>query len=248
MGLLQQQPIIIIPPTTTTFIIMTITTLYILQQRRRRSGQQQSTNNNNRIQKFCQEIDKINSTDPRLDEYDGKTPTELLYSQRMSNMLLQFKPNASDLLQMACHGQHVGRWKIPRSTFPEGKIGYLQWRKQCQVMHAETCLHIMRNECVGMFSIQEEEELKHMLCKEDIKGDALVQTTEDVAALVFLKWYFTSFCIKHVNEPDKIVDILKKTWIKMSDDGKIMAKNKIVGLLGEEQQKLIGKALLSSSS
>jgi hypothetical protein len=35
--------------------------------------------------------------------------------------------------------------------------------------------------------------------------------------LVFLDYYFEEFATKHNEE--KIIDILKKTWIKMSDKG-----------------------------
>ena len=38
-----------------------------------------------------------------------------------------------------------------------------------------------------------------------------------IAFLVFLEHYFEDFALKHEN--DKVVDILQKTWRKMSDEG-----------------------------
>ena len=43
------------------------------------------------------------------------------------------------------------------------------------------------------------------------------QVLEDTICLVFLDYYFEEFAAKH--EDEKIVDILKKTWVKMSDEG-----------------------------
>ena len=38
---------------------------------------------------------------------------------------------------------------------------------------------------------------------------------EDVACLVFLKYYFADFITSH--EEDKIIRVLRKTWRKMSE-------------------------------
>lgn len=50
-----------------------------------------------------------------------------------------------------------------------------------------------------------------------IKKDEEIQALEDLVCLVFLEYYFEEFLENHENE--KIIDILKKTWIKMSDEG-----------------------------
>ena len=40
---------------------------------------------------------------------------------------------------------------------------------------------------------------------------------EDVVCLVFLQYYFEDFAAKH--EDEKVIDIVKKTWAKMSAEG-----------------------------
>ena len=60
-----------------------------------------------------------------------------------------------------------------------------------------------------------------MLRKERLKKDPEVQILEDVICLVFLEYYFAEFAAKHNEE--KIVDILRKTWRKMSDRGRDVA-------------------------
>jgi hypothetical protein len=77
-----------------------------------------------------------------------------------------------------------------------------------------------------------------LLRKEGIKRDPEVQTLEDVACLVFLRWYFTEFAAEH--DDDKLVDILRKTWLKMSSRGRAAAG---VLELGERGARLLGRAL-----
>jgi len=43
------------------------------------------------------------------------------------------------------------------------------------------------------------------------------EKTEDIACLVFLEFYFEKFSEKYTEE--KLIDIVKKTWIKMSHKG-----------------------------
>ena len=41
------------------------------------------------------------------------------------------------------------------------------------------------------------------------------QALEDTTCLVFLDYYFEEFALKHSDE--KVIDILKKTWVKMTE-------------------------------
>jgi hypothetical protein len=59
------------------------------------------------------------------------------------------------------------------------------------------------------------------LRKEKLKADPETQALEDVACLVFLENYFADFAVKH--EEKKIIDILRRTWKKMSERGRAAA-------------------------
>ena len=72
-------------------------------------------------------IDAANAADPRLE--DGQ-PVELLYGQRMTAEQERLYPDAPDALAIACRGQHIERWLLPRKDFPEGREGYLTWRRE----------------------------------------------------------------------------------------------------------------------
>jgi hypothetical protein len=165
-----------------------------------------------RVQRVYNLIDEINSQDPRL------PPQELEYGKRMTLTLLEkYDPSASDEVKIACRGQHIARWRIPRSDFPEGKAGYLKWRKTLYAMHASLMKEILQK--AGGFTAEEIDKVCQLVGKQwDLKTDPDANAVEDVAALVFLQYYFPSFTDK-LNEMDKMVDIVRKTWVKMSERG-----------------------------
>lgn len=160
-------------------------------------------------------IDKQNAEDPNKYQVAGfDYPKELLYSQRMTRKLLQFEPNASKALQIAARAQHICRWKIARNEFPMDRVGYLKWRETLKKMHANTTGEILQE--VG-FDDQFVDRVKKIILKKLIKKNEEAQALEDVICLVFLDYYFDEFAAKHSDE--KIIDILQKTWVKMSDKG-----------------------------
>jgi len=78
-----------------------------------------------RFERAIKLIDEQNSMDPHKDDVQGEAvPKELLYSNRMSKKLKEFKPNASEALQIATHAQHICRWKIPRNAYPMNSYGF----------------------------------------------------------------------------------------------------------------------------
>ena len=160
-------------------------------------------------------IDKKNAEDINSYQVSGiEYPKELLYSQRMSRKLLQFNPNASKALQIAARAQHICRWKIARNEYPMDRVGYLKWRETLKKMHADLTADILKQ--VG-YDDQFANRVKAIISKKLIKKNEESQTLEDTICLVFLDYYFEEFAAKHNDE--KVIDILKKTWVKMSNKG-----------------------------
>ena len=160
-------------------------------------------------------IDKKNSEDVNVYKSHGLAfPKELMYSQRMSQKLLQFKPNASRGLQIAARAQHICRWKIARNEYPMDRVGYLKWRETLKKMHADLTADILKE--VG-YNDEFIDRVRSLITKKLIKKNEESQTLEDTVCLVFLDYYFEEFADKH--EDDKVIDILQKTWKKMSDEG-----------------------------
>ncbi|MGY8910955.1 MAG: DUF4202 domain-containing protein [Flavobacteriales bacterium] len=160
-------------------------------------------------------IDQKNAEDPNTYQVAGiEYSKELLYSQRMTRKLLQFEPNASKALQIAARAQHICRWKIQRNEYPMDRVGYLKWREELKKMHAKLTGEILEQ---VDFDEQFVDRVQKIILKKLIKKNEESQTLEDVICLVFLDYYFDEFAAKHTDE--KIIDILKKTWVKMSDKG-----------------------------
>lgn len=160
-------------------------------------------------------IDAANEADPNRVEHDGKTiAKEILYARRMTDRLARLVPEASDELQLAVRAQHLRRWSLARSDFPEGRAGYKRWRSELARIHATAVGEILAE--VG-YSPAFVDRVKSLVLKQRLATDPEAGTLEDVACLVFLEHYFAEFAAKH--EPDKLVDIVRKTWRKMSERG-----------------------------
>lgn len=181
-------------------------------------------------------FDEINAQDPRRELVHGAPqPKELIYAHRMSARLDRLDPEASDALRLAVRAQHIARWRIPRSEYPDGKAGYKRWRTDLMRYHAELAGRILGSVGYGNETI---ETVARLLRKEGLKRNADVQTLEDVACLVFLEHYFDDFAEDH--EDEKLVDILRRTWAKMSERGRAAA---LELPLGERARRLVGEAI-----
>lgn len=167
-------------------------------------------------EKTVELIDAANSEDPNKVEVEGKEwPKELLYSHRMSDMLQRFAPEADDAMKIAIRAQHIQRWKSPRENYSMDRIGYLQWRKDLYTFHADTVGELMKQAGYDDAEIQR---VKLAVAKKHLKSNDDTQLLEDVTDLVFIEHYMLEFAGKHGEySEEKWIDIIQKTWKKMSD-------------------------------
>ncbi|WNL41180.1 DUF4202 domain-containing protein [Halomonas sp. PAMB 3264] len=167
-----------------------------------------------------QAIDALHGEDPRHVEAPGgeSTPQELAYAERMTHWLFALESAPAELLQLAVRAQHLQRWKVPRSDYPEGRVGYLTWRRDQGLRAGETVAEIMTR--VG-FDDEDAKRVADMIAKKGLGRDPNVQTLEDCACLVFLENHFAAFATKI--EHDHMVRIVQKTWRKMSEQAHTLA-------------------------
>ncbi|MEX0313526.1 MAG: DUF4202 domain-containing protein [Allomuricauda sp.] len=189
-----------------------------------------------KIVEAFQLFDEANGEDPNIEFHKGeKFPKELLYSIRMTDTLEEYAPDASEALQLAARSQHICRWKIPRGDYDMDRVGYLKWRQDLKKFHAQKASKLLQ--VVG-YDQSIIEQVEFLILKKQLKKNTESQTLEDVVCLVFLRYYFEPFMEKHPDE--KVVDILKKTWRKMSHKGQEMA----LGLpISNKAGELIKKAI-----
>ena len=164
-------------------------------------------------------IDEANARDPSVETVaNGPTPAALLYGRRMTEVLGNFAPEASNELKIAARGQHIERWLRPRSEYPDGRSGYLTWRRDAALYHAARVSNLMRE---AGYEEDACARVSSLMLKESLKTDLEVQTLEDVACLVFFRWYAGDFAAKH--EAEKTLAIVSKTARKMSARGRAAA-------------------------
>jgi len=183
-------------------------------------------------------LNQLHEEDPhRVPGPAGETTEARLYAERMSQRLAAYAPDASEVLRLATHAQHLGRWQIPRSEYPEGRAGYLRWRNRLGKLHAELASKVLNE--VG-YASDVTLRVARLLQKKGLGIDAEMQILEDVICLVFVEHYLEEFSAKH--EEGKVVDIIQKTLKKMSENAHQAA---LTLPLTERTQALLAKALNS---
>lgn len=159
-----------------------------------------------------QSIDAAHAADPHRSE-DGR-PAELVYADRIESWVRRLVPAAEDVLLLAARCQHLERFKVPRASYPDGKAGYHAWRRSLYTTQANRCAELLT---AAGYSTDEAARAAAWVGKEDLKSDPGSQTLEDAACLVFLENEIVAFTRQHADYPrEKWIDILRKTWRKMS--------------------------------
>lgn len=168
-----------------------------------------------KLRQAYERFDAANQEDPNTEVFQGKAyPKEVLYAQRMTARLNSFAPNASEVLQLTARSQHICRWEIARDSYDMNREGYLRWRQDLKKFHAKKAREILKE--VG-YHEETIAKVAFLLEKKQLKKNEDTQTLEDVICLVFLEYYFEAFSKEHPE--NKVIDILQKTWRKMSEKG-----------------------------
>ena len=191
-----------------------------------------------RFQRVIRSIDQANGEDPNSEVVDGVAwPKEQLYGMRMQEWVEELDPGASEALRIAARSQHIRRWEIPRSGYPMDRRGYLRWRTTLYAFHADRASEILRDQEYDAETI---ERVRALLQKRNLRADTDVQTLEDAAALVFLVHHLDDFLERDDIAEEKAIDIIRKTWKKMTERGHEAAS---ALALSDESTALLEKAL-----
>lgn len=153
--------------------------------------------------------------DPRSIEVDGmQVPWSSYYHARLLHWVLELDGAASIPLRLAAACQHVRRWEVPRSDYDEGRRGYRSWRRDLAQMHAGIAREVLEEVGYDQETIGRVDQLIRKL---GLGRDPEVQLFEDAICMVFFENEFVDLASKHDDE--KMVDILRRTWAKMSQTG-----------------------------
>jgi len=164
-------------------------------------------------------IDAAHAADPKQ-AADGR-PAELVYGDRMEAWAARAAAEPTPLLRLAARCQHLERWSVPRASFPDGKVGYLKWRQSLYRKQADRAKELLLQAGVPA---AEADDVATWVSKTAMKTNPGTQALEDAACLVFLENEIEAFAAEHADYPrEKFVDIIRKTWKKMSPRGQALA-------------------------
>src|SRR5690606_21022642 len=111
-------------------------------------------------------------------------PKELAHAELMTEWVRRLDPDPSEAQLLAARAAHLRRWGTPRSSYPDGRAGYLRWRRDLQQQHADEVGAIL--ERVG-YDPATVERVQQLVTKRGLGIDPAVQVHEDALCLVFLE-------------------------------------------------------------
>lgn len=164
-----------------------------------------------REQRTLAAIDAANADDPERVALDGvEEPLQQLLGRIASEWVDRLDPGAGPAQRMAARAHHLRRWEIPRTSFPEGRAGYLRWRTAAKTRHAKDLVLLLRDQGWDEDTV---EQARRLVRKEGLGRDPAVQVHEDAVCLAFL-----TVQLDEAAElmGDKTPGVLRRTAAKMS--------------------------------
>ena len=161
-------------------------------------------------------FEAIHREDPRSLVVNGEAvPWSVVYHERLAHWIRRFEPQASLPLRLAAACQHIRRWTLARTDYEAGRRGYRQWRSDLAQMHAATARQVLADVGFGDETIARVETLVR---KTGLARDLEVQLFEDAICMVFFELDYGDLARKL--DEAKLIDVLRRTWTKMSPQGR----------------------------
>ena len=170
---------------------------------------------NERVRAAFVAIDAANALDPTVVTVRGEElPLSLAHGRLASGWVLRLAGDPDDAVLIAARAHHLRRWEVPRTTYPEGRPGYLRWRKDQKARHARDVAEILGP--IG-YTADEIERTQALIRRENLGSDPAAQVVEDAACLVFIETQLAAMVPRF--EREHYLSIIRKTARKMSADG-----------------------------
>ena len=160
-------------------------------------------------------IDDANRDDPH--RFDGE-PLALVEGRLAHGWVRRLTGEPDDALLLAARAHHLRRWVVPRSDYAEGRAGYLRWRRDQKVRHAEELRAILVQAGVDATTV---DRACVIVTKTGLGTDPEVQAFEDALCLTFLHTQLAATAERLGNE--RAVPVISKTLAKMSARGRELA-------------------------
>jgi len=157
-------------------------------------------------------IDAANAADPNMVSFGGVAqPLALVHGRLAADWVARLVDDPDEALLLAARAHHLRRWEVPRATYPDGKVGYLRWRRDQKQRHAadvEAILVAAGYESPVVIRTQQ------LIRREGLGSDPDAQFVEDAACLVFIETQLAGMEARL--EPTRLLEVIRKTARKMS--------------------------------
>jgi hypothetical protein len=186
-------------------------------------------------------IDAANQVDPNHIEVRGELrPKELAHAELVTEWVRRLRPEPSEPLLLAARAHHFRRWISPRTSYPDGRAGYLRWRRDQSQRQAADVGALLDDAGYDELTI---ERVQAIMRKRDLASDPDVQALEDAMCLVFLETQCDDLASRL--ETEHMIEILRKSMGKMSPGGIDMVAQVP---LSAEARELVAQASAAASS
>jgi hypothetical protein len=157
-------------------------------------------------------IDSANAEDPTHVEVRGeRLPLALAHGQLAAEWMARLVPDADEALLLAARAHHLRRWAVPRASYPEGRAGYLRWRRDQKDRHATEIADILLAAGYDEATVHR---VQTLVRRQRLDVESGTQAVEDAACLVFLETQLVD--VSEQLEQDRLVEVVRKTAAKMS--------------------------------
>lgn len=164
-------------------------------------------------------IDAANDADRTQVTWQGVLVAKArLQGERASHWLGRLATEPAPAVQLAARGHHLRRFAIPRTTYPDGRVGYRRWRAAQKEALADALIEVLTPVGVDATTLARAIQLAQ---RAGLGSDPETQLVEDAACLVFLETDLADLLARLGT--DKTVDAIRKTLPKMSEQAIALA-------------------------
>jgi hypothetical protein len=166
------------------------------------------------------DADRFDRAIAAIDAANAESPTgiEPDHARRVTDWVRRLDPEAGEELLLAARAHHIRRWTVPRASYPDGRSGYLRWRRDLHEVHATEVGRILV-ECG--YDDDAVRRVQDIVRKRRLASDPEVQTLEDALCLVFIETQYDELAGRLDGE--KMDVVVEKTLAKMTDRGRALA-------------------------
>ena len=181
-------------------------------------------------------IDSANAADPTIVSVRGAdSPLALVHGRLAAEWIATLVPDADETLLLAARAHHLRRWEVPRASYPDGRAGYLRWRKDQKARHARDVEELLVGAGYGAADV---ERVQALIRRDRLASDPGAQAVEDAACLVFIETQLGDIAPRF--DHAHLIDVIRKTARKMSPAGLAAASSLD---LGPDERALLAEAL-----